>query len=148
MQAQARKARRKQTKNGQREKRRKDSETMRSVHEYFGTALKLEHVVKIYVPSTCDVNKVNNHKAEQMTNSAAALLSELFGGATITDANGAWNSAAYGLVKEQIKIVYSFATEEQIEAHADKIAALAEQIKSEMQQEAVSVEIDGALYIV
>lgn len=121
---------------------------MKSVQEFFGTALKLEHVVKIYVPSTCDVNNTNNAKAEQMTNSAAALLSQLFGGATITDANGAWNSDKFGLVKEQIKIVYSFATAEQIEAHADKIAALAEQIKTEMQQEAVSVEIDNALYIV
>lgn len=119
-----------------------------TAQETFAHALKLPARIAVYVPGTVNAARADTAAAQRMTDRAAAQLSRLFGGATITAADGAWVSDVHGLIREQINIVYSFALAEQIDAAAGEILALAEQIKNEMQQEAVSVEIGGALYLV
>lgn len=119
-----------------------------TANETFAHALKLPARVAVYVPGTTGAALPDTAAAQRMTDRAAAMLSGLFGGATITAADGAWVSNVHGLIREQINIVYAFGLAEQIDAAAEKILALAEQIKAEMQQEAVSVEIGGALYLV
>ena len=119
-----------------------------TAQQIFSSALKLPARVALYVPSTDNVNQASAEAGERMTNEIARELSALFGGATISPASGAWVSDVFGLVREQINIVYSFAMREQIDANAEKLLKLAEQIKAVMHQEAVSVELDGALYLV
>ena len=119
-----------------------------TAQETFAHALKLPARVAIYVPSTTDVNSENTEVAEKMTEKVAEQLSSLFGGATIAPASGAWVSDVYGLVRERVNIVYAFGLREQIDAAAEKLLALAENVKNTMRQEAVSVELDGALYLV
>ena len=109
---------------------------------------KLDSRAAIYVPSTIDGNKAASGLAEKMVEQTAARLSELFGGATISLAAGAWMSAEHGLIREQITIVYSYCTAEQLDQHTDEVIEIAEHIKEEMRQEAVSVEINNALYFV
>lgn len=104
--------------------------------------------VAVYVPGTSGPAAADSALAERMTETAAGRLSELFGGATISIAAGAWMSAEHGLIREQVQIVYSYCTESQLAEHAADVKELAEQIKREMQQEAVSVEINNALYFV
>ena len=110
-------------------------------------ALRLDSRVAIYVPGTVDVDKTDAGAAERMTARVARDLSDLFGGATITDGRGAWVSDVAGLVMENVRIVYSFSTADAITKHIDEIERIIETVKTEMRQEAVSVEIDGALYI-
>ena len=45
-------------------------------------------------------------------------------------------------------IVYAACTADQIREHLPDVLQLAQQIKAEMQQEAVSAEINGTLYII
>ena len=104
--------------------------------------------VAVYVPGTCGVDTNDNALADRMTASTAAALSEMFGGATATDAAGYWVSDAVGLVREAVRIVYSNTTRDELDRRGADVLALAERIKREMAQEAVSVEIDGALYLV
>jgi len=108
----------------------------------------LSHRVAVYVPGTAGPVAADPALADRMTATAAGRLSELFGGATISLAAGAWMSAEHGLIREQVQIVYSYCTAEQLEQHAADVRALAEQVKSEMAQEAVSVEIDNKLYFI
>ena len=112
----------------------------------FGAGLRSR--VAVYVPGTSGPADPDSALSERMTAEAAARLSELFGGATISLAAGAWMSAEHGLIRENVQIVYSFCTSEQLEQNAEAVRALAVEIKREMQQEAVSVEIDGALYFI
>ena len=105
----------------------------------------LDHNVKIYVPSTIDVNKKIDNSS--YVKQALELFSDLFGGATSYDAKGAWLSKK-GLVVEDVKIVESYATKEALEKGLNKVLRYAEKLKRELKQEAVSVEYDNKLYFI
>lgn len=109
------------------------------------SAVKLSHCVKIYVPSTLEGNQATDNS--EILNHIASKLSDLNGGASIQDVTGCWNSDTHGLIKESVKVVYSYSPElsdDLINLTFD----LAEKIKSEMSQEMVSIELDGVLYLV
>lgn len=119
-----------------------------TINEKFSGFAKLPERVALYVPGTAGPAAEDSALAERMTAEAAAKFSALFGGATITEASGAWMSDALGLIREQVKIVYSFTDADTLERNADAIIALAQKVKKDMAQEAVSVEIGGALYLI
>ena len=120
----------------------------RTYVEKFSSFAKLPERVAVYVPGTAGPATDDAELSERMTTETAARLSELFGGATITEASGAWMSEAFGLIREQVKIVYSFTDAETLNRHAAEILEIVQHVKSEMAQEAVSVEINGALYLI
>ena len=114
---------------------------------YFDTipgVVKLDSSVAIYVPSTTDTDKPADNR--QQVEDVAAKMSAMFGGATATEARGYWVSQSAGLVGEGVTIVYSNASAEAIEAHAAELVSICRQIKEDMTQEAVSLEINGAIY--
>lgn len=113
--------------------------------ENFG-AIKLPHRVAVYVPSTQGPAE-NTDNSEQVQR-VARELAEMFGGATATSARGFWVSDSAGLVAEAVTIVYASCTERQYHEQVPEIIRIAQRIKQEMQQEAVSIELDGILYIV
>lgn len=97
--------------------------------------------VSVYVPATCGTADAADNSRE--VDAVASTLSAWFGGATIQPGAGCWMSDTCGLVKEQTTVVYAACTAEQL---ADKIAALrelCENLKAEMSQEAVAMQIDG-----
>lgn len=101
----------------------------------------LDSKVAIYVPTTTDaVNKCDN---SAMVNYVLTTLSELFGGATATDAIGGWVSTEHGLITERVNIVYSFCKSEAFAENIETILAICEKIKREMNQEAVTLEYNG-----
>lgn len=101
----------------------------------------LDCKVAIYVPSTIDVDKeVNN---EQQVLQIIKKLSLLFGGATASDAVGGWVANDGQTVIEKIKIVYSYCTSEQLKDNIDSILEICENLKKEMLQEAITLEING-----
>ena len=108
--------------------------------------VKLASRVAIYVPSTTDTDHATDNR--QQVEEVAAKLSAMFGGATATEARGYWVSQSAGLVGEAVTIVYSNAAAEDIENHAAEIVAICHKIKNEMKQEAVSLEVDGNLFLV
>lgn len=109
-------------------------------------AVKLDSRVSVYVPSTTDTDKPTDSRAQ--VEKVAAKLSEMFGGATATEARDYWVSQSAGLVGEAVTIVYSNATPEAVQEHAAEVVQLCQQIKEDMQQEGVSLDVDGTLYII
>ena len=104
----------------------------------------LDSKVSIYVPSTCNVDKADDTDLQgKFVNLLIMEFSEMFGGATATDAVGGWFSKDAGIVKETVKIVYAYCTKEGFLNHIDRVLALAQQICIEMKQEAVTVEYNG-----
>lgn len=114
----------------------------RELHGIF----KLDHSIKLYIPSTKDVDKVTDNTA--VVNATLTLFSGLFGGATSYQARGAWTSKEAGLVVEAITIVESYGTADQVDKGIEEVLKWARQIKSDMKQEAVSLEYDNELYLV
>lgn len=119
--------------------------SIRLTVEQFG-GVQLPHRVAVYVPSTQDVNHAADN-AEQVQR-VARELSEMFGGATATTARGFWVSDSAGLVAESVTIVYASCTDKQYHEQVPEVLRIAQRIKAEMQQEAVSVELDGVLYLI
>lgn len=106
----------------------------------------LSHKITIYIPSTQDVNKsIDNKKQVEAT---AKLLSNCFGGATSTEAVGYWISDNEGLIREHPVLVYAYAKEEDFVKNIDLIIDYCYQLKQDMQQEAISLEVDNQLYFI
>lgn len=101
----------------------------------------LDCKVAVYVPSTIKVNEpVDN---AQQVGKIVRKLSEMFGGATATQAVGGWVTAAGEIVTEKITIVYSFCTSTQLHENIENVLDICETLKKEMTQEAITLEING-----
>lgn len=108
----------------------------------------LKNQVKIYIPSTTDVNVSNINKQDEWADKTLTALSNWFGGATVMDATGAWVSQSKGLIKEQIKIVYAFCNGRSLNDNLINLLNHVKEVCKDMSQECVSLEINGVLYFV
>jgi len=110
------------------------------------SAARLESRVAVYVPGTAGVNTAADNSAH--VERAAALLSELFGGASAQSVRGFWMSSAAGLVAEDTTVIYSFCTAAALEAGLPRVLDLCEALKADLQQEAISLEVNNQLYFI
>ena len=109
-------------------------------------AVALPQRVALYVPSTTDTDKPTDNAAQ--VERVARDFCGWFGGATAQESTGFWMSDTAGLVRESVTIVFAACTAAQLREHLPDVLQLAQQIKAEMQQEALSIQIDEALYII
>lgn len=109
-------------------------------------ALELPQRVALYVPSTTDTDKPTDNAAQ--VERVARAFCGWFGGATAQESTGFWMSDTAGLVRESVTIVFAACTADQLRERLPDVLTLAQQIKQDMAQEAVSVELNGALYII
>ena len=108
--------------------------------------MKLSSKITVYVPATNGVNEATDNT--QQVKRSAALLSELFGGATSTPALGYWLSPMAGLVAENTTVVFAYASDTALQEHIGKVVDLCEGLKVEMGQEAIALEINGEMYFI
>ncbi|WP_420828830.1 DUF3574 domain-containing protein [Metabacillus dongyingensis] len=105
----------------------------------------LEDVVKIYVPSTYNVDQPIDNTP--YVNKSLEEFSRMFGGATAIDGTGSWLTDDNQLVKEKVTIVYSYA-EDLDKKKINKAVTYAKTLKEEMKQSSVSLEINGKMYFI
>lgn len=108
--------------------------------------VELPQRVALYVPGTQGPATATDNAAQ--VERVAREFCGWFGGATAQPSAGYWISDTAGLVREAVTIVYASCTADQLREHLPDVLNLAQQIKAEMQQEAISAEINGALYII
>ena len=70
-------------------------------------------------------------------------LSLLFGGATSFECVGGWIANNGDIITEKVNIVYSFCDKKSLQNNLSKVINICQQIKKDMQQEAVTLEING-----
>lgn len=108
--------------------------------------VRLSSKVTIYVPATVGVSQqADNSKQVEET---AALLARLFGGSTSTPAVGYWLSPAAGLVAEKTTVVFSYCSDADLQNGIEALIEHCEKMKTDMQQEAVAMEINGEMYFI
>src|SRR5690554_1087223 len=101
----------------------------------------MDNKVSIYVPSTVNINRsINNNK---QVLSIIKQMSLPFGGATSYKCTGGWIANNGDIVTEQVNIVYSFCDKKSLKDNLSKVINICQQIKKDMQQEAVTLEING-----
>ena len=101
----------------------------------------MNNKVSIYVPSTVNINKrINNNK---QVLSIIKQMSLLFGGATSYKCTGGWVADSGDIVTEQVNIVYSFCGKQSLHNNLANVINICQQIKKDMKQEAVTLEVNG-----
>jgi len=101
----------------------------------------MDNKVSIYVPSTVNVNqRINNNKQVM---AIIKKLSLLFGGATSYKCTGGWVADNGDIVTEKVNIVYSFCDKKSLNNNLANVINICQQIKKDMKQEAVTLEING-----
>lgn len=109
-------------------------------------AVELPQRVALYVPGTQGPATATDNAAQ--VERVARELCGWFGGATAQPSAGYWISDNAGLIREAVTIVYAACTAAQLREHLPDVLQLAQQIKAEMQQEAVTITIDQKMYII
>lgn len=109
-------------------------------------ALELPQRVALYVPGTQGPATATDNAAQ--VERVARTFCGWFGGATAQQSAGYWISDNAGLVREAVTIVYAACTAAQLRERLPDVLTLAQQIKAEMQQEAVTITIDQKMYII
>ena len=107
---------------------------------------KLSSKVTVYIPSTININKQIDNT--EYINKCASLLSECFGGATSTPALGYWMSNTVGLVKESTTMVFAYASDADLQSKIEKVIDFCENLKTELSQDAIALEINGEMYFI
>ena len=107
---------------------------------------KLSSKVTVIVPATKNINEEIDNTP--YVDRVAALLSNLFGGATATNTLGYWVSNTAGLVKEKSTTVFAYCNQAELEANIDKVIDLCQQLKEELTQDAIALEINGEMYFI
>lgn len=108
--------------------------------------IKLSCQIKIYVPSTINIKE--SFDSSEWVNKALEILSEEFGGATSTNALGAWINSQGELVKENVTMVFAYAKQDRLELSISKIYDFCLLMKKKLAQEAIALEINGEMYLV
>lgn len=103
--------------------------------------------ISIYVPSTIDVNKINEQFELLTINTANMLQKEFNTTVERIDTQGAWKSEQ-GLVFENINILSINASYEKFESTLEYFINLAEKFKKDLSQEGISIGINDGLMII
>ena len=101
----------------------------------------MDNKVSIYVPSTVNIKQRINNDKQVMA--IIKQMSLLFGGATSYKCTGGWIANNGDIVTEQVNIVYSFCDKKSLKDNLSKVINICQQIKKDMKQEAVTLEING-----
>jgi hypothetical protein len=116
------------------------------INKKLQNAFKLSSRITLYVPATINVNEeIDNTK---YVDRAASLFSECFKGSTSTPAIGYWLSNSQGLIKEKTTIVFSYCDDISLQNSIEKVINLCEELKKEMNQENIALEINGEMYFI
>lgn len=107
---------------------------------------KLSSKVTVIVPATININEeIDNSK---YVDEVAELLSNCFGGATASQTLGYWTSPTMGLVKEKSTTVFSYCSEADLQNNIERVIDKCVELKEELKQDAIAVEINGEMYFI
>lgn len=122
------------------------SESFDEAVETFVDRLQRNNHIGIFIPTTFDVN--NYFDTTPYIDRTLSFLGERFGGATSEEAKGIWNSEEIGLVGEKLYKVHTYATSNDLKNYLDEVVDYVREIKSELKQEAMAMEINQKLTLI
>lgn len=122
------------------------SESFDEAVEIFVDRLQRNNHIGIFIPTTFDVDQYFD--TTPYIDRTLAFLGERFGGATSEEAKGIWNSEDIGLVGEKLFKVHTYATSKDLKKFLDEVVEYVREIKTELRQEAMAMEINQKLTLI
>ncbi len=114
--------------------------------DLFVSRLQKSNQLAIFIPTTFNVNiEIDTTMYIDRT---LTFLGERFGGATMEEAKGIWNSEEIGLVGEKLYKVHTYVTSKDLKNHLDEVVEYVKFMKDELQQEAMAIEINQKLTLI
>ncbi len=104
--------------------------------------------VQVFVPSTMGVNGESDGRQQLWVQRLVVSFDEWFGGATCTVGTGTWVSDTVGVVHEDIIIVDARCRADDLDRYLDRVVRIAHDIRIDMGQEAVTIMVNGEMYLV
>ncbi len=104
------------------------------------------HQISVFIPTTVDVDQILD--TSEVVERTLKFLAQRFGGATSKQAQGVWNSDEMGLVGETVFIVNTFVTQADLNKYLDEVVDYIKQLKDELRQEAMAMEVDQKLTLI
>jgi CRP-like cAMP-binding protein len=104
------------------------------------------HQLVLYIPTTIAVDRTFD--TSMYVERTLAFLGERFGGATSKQASGVWRSEMAGLVGETVYLVETYATEADLMTHLESVMVFIKDLKHELGQEAMALEVDQKLLLI
>ncbi|WP_017716232.1 hypothetical protein [Kamptonema formosum] len=108
-------------------------------------AERLERKVAIYVPTTVDVNVPADTSLH--VEQTRQLMTQLFGGATWNEQDGAYMSDVAGMVREKSIVVRSNTTTEVLDRHFLTLVGFVGELQYQLRQETMAMELDGEMLL-
>jgi PII-like signaling protein len=106
--------------------------------------VKNNNELSIYVPSTIDIDKINeniNETIEEVKNKIKEATKEY-------KTNGAWRTEEGTIVFEEITILSIDVNKESFENKLNEFIIIAEEMKKDLKQEGISIGINNGLMII
>jgi CRP-like cAMP-binding protein len=122
------------------------SKSFQEAVETFVDRLQRNNHIGIFIPTTFEVNKYFD--TTPYIDRTLSFLGSRFGGATSEEAKGIWNSEDIGLVGEKLYKVHTYATSDDLKKYLDDVVDYVREIKAELKQEAMAIEINQKLTII
>lgn len=97
--------------------------------------------VTITVPGTINVSKISDNT--QYVDRTIGKLSTIFGGASATKVKGGWMSDTEGLVLEHNVDVTASCDEESLYNNVPQVLKICRELRDELSQECISLQING-----
>lgn len=107
--------------------------------------LSLTHTVGIFIPSSIDTNQ--NADTSTQIEAALQFFDNLFGKTANSEAKDIWQNSSHP-VTEQVVIVRTFVSKQALDSNLDAIIEFAVNLKKDISQEAVAIDIDNQLVLV
>ena len=120
-----------------------------AIKQFAGIETTLTHRIAVYIPGIVHVDRPAGQVQQAWTGQMLDAFGALFGGSTAIHVLGTWIGLDGQLVREPVNLVYSYCSNEHRFGDTQyAVLRLAKRMAAEMGQEAVAVEVDGALYLV
>ena len=113
--------------------------------------MELKNNYALYIPSTINGEYISDGKHADWCEKYVKIMLENFFGLTVSAAFGYWKSESGNIIAEKVYIIKASTNAEIFEYNytpEEYIRIVAERLKSDMGQEAVSYEINGVLHII
>jgi CRP-like cAMP-binding protein len=122
------------------------SKSFNEAVDTFVDRLQRNNHIGIFIPTTFEVNK--HVDTTPYIDRTLSFFGSRFGGATSEEAKGIWNSEDIGLVGEKLFKVHTYATSDDLQRYLDEVVDYVREIKAELKQEAMAIEVNQKLTLI